>query len=70
MYTPHEHLVQVEHDGKPENWLELAEKAKPFGRILRPQDVAFLAAYLLSDQSEMMTGSLIDFDQKVIGAWD
>lgn len=67
MYTPHEHLVQVEQEGKPENWLELAEKEEPFGRILRPQDVACLAAYLLSDQSEMMTGSLIDFDQKVIG---
>jgi len=67
MYTPHEHLVQVEQEGKPENWLELVEKEEPFGRILRPQDVACLAAYLLSDQSEMMTGSLIDFDQKVIG---
>jgi NAD(P)-dependent dehydrogenase (short-subunit alcohol dehydrogenase family) len=70
MYTPHEHLVQVEQEGKPENWLELVEKDKPFGRILRPQDVACLAVYLLSDQSEMMTGSLIDFDQKVIGGLD
>jgi NAD(P)-dependent dehydrogenase (short-subunit alcohol dehydrogenase family) len=70
MYTPHEHLAQVEQEGKPENWLELVEKDKPFGRILRPQDVACLAVYLLSDQSEMMTGSLIDFDQKVIGGLD
>lgn len=69
MYTPHEHQVQVE-SGQPENWLELVEKEKPFKRLLRPQDVAYLTAYLLSDRSEMMTGSLIDFDQKVIGGLD
>jgi NAD(P)-dependent dehydrogenase (short-subunit alcohol dehydrogenase family) len=69
MYTPHEHLVQLGM-GQPENWLEQVEPKKPFGRILRPQDVAYLTAYLLSDQSVMMTGALIDFDQKVIGGLD
>jgi NAD(P)-dependent dehydrogenase (short-subunit alcohol dehydrogenase family) len=69
MYTPHEHLVQLGM-GQPENWLEQVEAKKPFGRILRPQDVAYLTAYLLSDQSVMMTGALIDFDQKVIGGLD
>lgn len=69
MYTPHEHQVQIE-SGQPANWLELVETKKPFGRLLRPQDVAYLTAYLLSDRSEMMTGSLIDFDQKVIGGLD
>jgi NAD(P)-dependent dehydrogenase (short-subunit alcohol dehydrogenase family) len=68
-YTPHEHQVQVE-TGQPENWLETVEREQPFKRLLRPQDVAYLAAYLLSDRSEMMTGSLIDFDQKVIGGMD
>lgn len=69
MYTPHEHQVQVE-TGQPENWLEVVEQEKPFKRLLRPQDVAYLTAYLLSDRSQMMTGSLIDFDQKVIGGLD
>jgi len=69
MYTPHEHQVQVE-SGQPENWLELVEADKPFKRLLRPRDVAYLTAYLLSDRSDMMTGSLIDFDQKVIGGLD
>jgi len=69
MYTPHEHQVQLE-SGQPENWLELVEKEKPFKRLLRPRDVAYLTAYLLSDRSEMMTGALIDFDQKVIGGLD
>jgi NAD(P)-dependent dehydrogenase (short-subunit alcohol dehydrogenase family) len=69
MYTPHEQEIQVEM-GQPENWLELVEKEKPFGRLLRPRDLAYLSEYLLSDRSEMMTGSLIDFDQKVIGGLD
>ena len=66
MYTPNEHQVQVE-SGQPEDWLEQVEKKQPLGRILRPQDVAYLTAYLLSEQAQMMTGSIIDFDQKVIG---
>jgi NAD(P)-dependent dehydrogenase (short-subunit alcohol dehydrogenase family) len=66
MYTPHEHQIQLE-SGQPENWLELVEKDKPFQRLLRPRDVAYLTTYLLSDRSEMMTGSVIDFDQKVVG---
>ena len=68
-YTPHEDMVQKAM-GAGENWLEEAEAKQPFGRILRPLDVAYLTAYLLSDQSEMMTGALIDLNQTVIGAWD
>ncbi len=68
-YTPHEDLVQKQMGGG-DNWLEEAEAQQPFGRILRPFDIAYLAAYLLSDQSEMMTGSIIDLSQNVIGAWD
>lgn len=68
-YTTNEHAVQVAM-GKPENWLELAEPKLPFKRLLRPQDVASITTYLLSDESEMMTGSLVDFDQHVIGNYD
>jgi NAD(P)-dependent dehydrogenase (short-subunit alcohol dehydrogenase family) len=69
MLTPNEEAVQKAM-GQPENWLELAEAEKPFKRILRPRDVAGMTAYLLSDEAEMMTGSLIDFDQNVIGNYD
>jgi len=67
--TPHEDLVQKQM-GMGDNWLEEAEARQPFGRILRPADVAYLAAYLLGDRSEMMTGSVIDLNQNVIGGWD
>lgn len=69
MDTPNEHLVQ-KGMGKPDDWLKAAESQQPFRRLLRPDDVAQLTAYLLSGDSEMMTGSVIDFDQNVIGAYD
>jgi NAD(P)-dependent dehydrogenase (short-subunit alcohol dehydrogenase family) len=68
-YTPNEHLIQLA-EGKPENWLEQAEAQQPFGRILRPHDVAGITAYLMSDAGMMVTGSIMDYDQTVNGAHD
>lgn len=67
--TPNEVKVQ-KSDGKDDNWLEEAEAQMPFGRLLRPYDIAFLTTFLLSDQAKMMTGALIDCNQNVVGAWD
>jgi len=69
MDTPGEHVIKKK-DGEPDNWLELAEKAQPFGRLLKPKDAAVLAVYLLSDAAELVTGSVIDVDQNVMGAYD
>ncbi len=66
--TPAEHAVQVKQ-GSPENWLEIAEKSSPFGRLLKPDDVARLCLYLLSDESGILTGSNIDFSQRVMGLY-
>jgi NAD(P)-dependent dehydrogenase (short-subunit alcohol dehydrogenase family) len=66
--TPGEHAIQA-RDGRPPDWLDRAEPEQPFGRLLRPSDVAGLATYLLSGAAEMMTGALIDFDQNVMGAY-
>jgi NAD(P)-dependent dehydrogenase (short-subunit alcohol dehydrogenase family) len=68
-FTPHEDQVQKAM-GKGDKWLEEAEAQQPFGRLLRSYDIASLVGYLLSDRAEMMTGSVIDFNQNVIGAWD
>lgn len=67
--TPGEHAIQA-RDGKPADWLARAEPGQPFGRLIKPDDVATLAVYLLSDAAQMMTGALIDFDQNVMGAYD
>jgi len=67
--TPNEHAVQLA-EGQPENWLEIAEAGQPFGRLVSTQDVANAVLFLLSSDSGVMTGSIIDFDQTIIGAYD
>jgi NAD(P)-dependent dehydrogenase (short-subunit alcohol dehydrogenase family) len=67
--TPAEDVVQ-KAEGAPADWLAKAEARQPFGRLIRPRDVAYLCTHLLSDEAEMMTGALIDFDQNVMGAYD
>lgn len=66
--TPNEHAVQKKQ-GSPDNWLELGEQASPFGRLLKPDDVARLCMYLLSDESGILTGSNIDYSQRVMGCF-
>jgi len=68
--TPTEHAVQTTFHGLGEDWLERVSANQPFGRLLSPQDVARALAFLASDESGLMTGSIVDFDQTVIGAVD
>ena len=70
MDTESEHRVQVEFDGAPANWLEIAEASSPQGRIVKPWEVANVIAFCLSDESGMMTGNCIDIDRSVLGAGD
>lgn len=70
MNTPAEHDVQKHWHDAPDNWLELAEPTLPFGRLLDPGEVARAICFLASQESGMMTGSVIDFDQSVLGAGD
>ena len=44
-----------------------AEKKVPFNRLTKPIDVARAAAYFCSDESGLTTGSIIDYDQTVLG---
>jgi len=64
--TPAEHVIQREQ-GSPPDWLEIAERESPFGRLIKPDDVARLCLYLLSDDSGILTGSNIDYCQRVMG---
>lgn len=49
-------------DDPSEEELEMENKWDPIGRHGRPKDIAPLAAYLASDESAFMTGSLITID--------
>ena len=66
--TPNEHRVKVEEEGKGENWLEEAVKTRPWGRLLVPRDVGYAALYFASDESELITGSILDVEQYPVGA--
>ena len=68
MDTPGEdRIMKTYHDADPD-WLTKAEAARPVGRLLKPAEVARATAFLSSEESRLMTGSIIDFDQQVLGA--
>ena len=68
--TPREHIVQTEVHGRPENWLEIASRGQPFGRLVEADEVARALAFLCSEESGPMTGAVIDFDQTIVGTMD
>ena len=70
MSTEGEDRIQKTYHGAQDGWLEEAVKSRPFGRLLDPKEVARACAYLCSDESGLMTGSNIDFDQNVVGTGD
>ena len=70
MDTPGEDRIQKEYHNVSENWLEDAEKNQPFGRLLKSDEVARGIAFLCSEESGMMTGSIIDFDQSILGCYE
>ena len=51
METESEHHTQMEQDGAPENWLELAAPHRPLGRLVQPWEVANAIAFCLSPDS-------------------
>ncbi|HET6881387.1 MAG TPA: SDR family oxidoreductase [Pirellulales bacterium] len=67
MDTPGEDAIQKKFHAASDDWLNKAEHTQPFGRLVKPAEVAEFAAFLLSDRSGLMTGSLIDYDQNIVG---
>jgi NAD(P)-dependent dehydrogenase (short-subunit alcohol dehydrogenase family) len=67
--TPGEHVTQMRWHGRSENWLAEVDREQRFGPLLRAEDVARAIAFLASDESALMTGAIVDFDQTVIGVY-
>jgi NAD(P)-dependent dehydrogenase (short-subunit alcohol dehydrogenase family) len=67
--TPGEHATLKKFNGAKDDWLEGAEASRPFGKLLKPEDVARLVAFLASPESAPMTGAAVDFEQQVVGAF-
>ena len=69
MDTPGEDAIQKRFHGADDDWLKKAEQARPFGRLVKPDEVARGVAFLLSERSGLMTGSIIDYDQSIVGTY-
>lgn len=69
MNSDNERAVQEAESGDP-GFIDRQAAAMPFGRLLEPDEVARAVAFLASDDSGMMTGSVIQFDQSVWGGYD
>jgi NAD(P)-dependent dehydrogenase (short-subunit alcohol dehydrogenase family) len=67
MDTPGEDRIMKTYHGSSDGWLKSAEAGRPFGRLIKPAEVARACAYLCSAESGLITGSIIDFDQNVLG---
>jgi NAD(P)-dependent dehydrogenase (short-subunit alcohol dehydrogenase family) len=61
--TEGERRVKREQEGKGDEWIAEAIATRPFGRMLAPADIAYAAAYFASDESECVTGSVLDLEQ-------
>lgn len=69
MNSDHERKLILSETGDPD-FIDRAAAAKPFGRILDPKEVARAILWMASDDSGMMTGAVIPFDQSVYGGYD
>lgn len=68
--TEGEDAVQRRFHGAGDDWLEQASAAQPMGKLGQPDEIADFVVFLLSGRSGVVTGSVIDWDQNVVGAHD
>lgn len=68
MDTPGEDVIQRKYHDGGDDWLAKAEAERPFGRLIKPAELARTLAFVLSDDAGLMTGAIIDYDQTVLGA--
>jgi NAD(P)-dependent dehydrogenase (short-subunit alcohol dehydrogenase family) len=70
MDTPGEDSIMRRYHGAQDGWKEEAEAKLPTGRLLKVDEVARAVAFLASEESGLMTGSIIDFDQSILGCYE
>ena len=70
MASDEEDIIQRKYHSAEDGWQAEAGAKLPFGRLIDPNEVARALAFLASDESGLMTGSIVNFDQSVWGASD
>jgi NAD(P)-dependent dehydrogenase (short-subunit alcohol dehydrogenase family) len=68
--TEGEDATQRRFHGAGDDWREKAGASLPMGKLGQPDEIADFVVFLLSDRSGVVTGSVIDWDQNVLGAFD
>ena len=68
--TEGEDATQRAFHGAGDDWREQAAARQPMGKLGQPDEIADFVVFLLSDRSGVVTGSVIDWDQNVLGALD
>jgi len=67
MDTPAEDATQRRWEGATDGWLEQAEATQPWGRLIKPGEIARTIVHLASSESGMLSGASIDWDQTIVG---
>lgn len=67
MNTEGEDVIQRRFHGGDDGWYASAAAEQPFGRLIDPNEAARAIAFAASDESGLMTGAIINFDQRIIG---
>ncbi|MGW0758372.1 SDR family oxidoreductase [Streptomyces sp. NPDC002814] len=68
--TEGEDATQKTFHGAGDDWREEAATKLPMGKLGQPDEIADFVVFLLSDRSGVVTGSVIDWDQNVLGGLD
>lgn len=68
--TEGEDLIQRRFHGAGDDWLEKANASVPMGKLGQVDEIAEFVVFLLSARSGIVTGSVIDWDQNVVGGAD
>ncbi|HET7398133.1 MAG TPA: SDR family oxidoreductase [Intrasporangium sp.] len=65
--TEGENITQQQTHGAGHDWQQQAAAGLPMGKLGQVDEIADFVVFLLSDRSGVVTGSVIDWDQNVIG---
>jgi len=68
--TDSEDQTQRRFHGATDGWRERAAKELPMGKLGQVDEIADFVVFLLSGRSGVVTGSVIDWDQNVLGGMD
>jgi NAD(P)-dependent dehydrogenase (short-subunit alcohol dehydrogenase family) len=68
--TEGEDATQRRFHGADDDWLRKAAASQPMGKLGQVDEIADFVVFLLSERSGVVTGSVIDWDQVIPGAYE